>query len=411
MLEQSADGPRLRVRWLINGDIEINASAWVGVVRFSSVDVHVTPKVLGSNQRLLKLLDYTRGTRFLRTLENRRPLGASGESLVDLLSALLAEEAATLLREGLLRRYRPTHEDLAMVRGRIDHRTQLLRHFGRLDRLRCSFDEHDADNVEHQLVCAGLDVARGVAVDTTTRSNLNRLRSLFVEACTPPPVGSAWYRGPITYSRLNERYRAAHELAYLLLENIAFDDLYDTDGRLGVRSFLLNMNSLFEEFVSKVFSDALAGSDLIIAPKQRLREAIVHADTRTTHSPIVPDIVLAKWSPTGSPEPRLPIDCKYKLYDERSLSTADIYQMFTYALALSAPGYEPRAGIVYPGLRTAVTTRLDVTPRTGPARARITGVSLQVPDALDQIRLGSALPSELVEQIRDLVRAIAVDFS
>ena len=51
--------PRLQLRWLANGDIDITASEWVGVLRLSTLDIHITPKYVGGSRRLLNKIPGT----------------------------------------------------------------------------------------------------------------------------------------------------------------------------------------------------------------------------------------------------------------------------------------------------------------------------------------------------------------
>jgi len=407
-LGDGVDGARLQVRWLADGQVDITASAWIGVVRFSAVDVHVTPKYVGGGLGLLKLLDYTHKTRLVRQLANERTLNAAGSHLHELLSSLLADQASRLLRAGLLRNYRTESGELIVLRGRLDHRAQYLRRYGQLDRLHCTFDEYDTDNPENQFICAALGAAVAVVDEPHLRSSLLQLRAVYSEACHPPTQDPRWYLRNIVYSRLNERYRPAHTLARLVLEHTAFDDLYDTRGDLGIRSFLVNMNALFEEFVTVLFSDALRDSDLHVAPKERLRAAIVDASTARTYATIVPDLVLAVRAGSHGVERRTPVDIKYKMYADRKLSTSDIYQAFAYALALSTGGIDARAGLVYPGGQTAIATRLDINPHAAPTRARITAASLDVAGILDGIGFDGSLPEHMRTRLQAVARSITL---
>src|SRR3954470_18245602 len=61
-------GARLSVKWLAHGHLDIAASSWVGVVRFSGLDVHVVPKFVGGSLRVLRMLEYAAGIRMMRRL-------------------------------------------------------------------------------------------------------------------------------------------------------------------------------------------------------------------------------------------------------------------------------------------------------------------------------------------------------
>ena len=55
--------PRLEVRWLAGGKVDITASSWVGIVRFSALEIRVVPKLVGGTLRVLQMLEYSAGVR------------------------------------------------------------------------------------------------------------------------------------------------------------------------------------------------------------------------------------------------------------------------------------------------------------------------------------------------------------
>jgi 5-methylcytosine-specific restriction enzyme subunit McrC len=56
-LDEDDSRSRLRIRWLRDGQVELVASSWIGVVRFSHFDVHVQPKYVGGPLRVLQMLE------------------------------------------------------------------------------------------------------------------------------------------------------------------------------------------------------------------------------------------------------------------------------------------------------------------------------------------------------------------
>ncbi len=388
------DAGRLDVRWLANGEMEVQATSWVGVVRFSGVEVHVVPKLVGGSLRVLQMLQYAAGIRILRRLPADRMLAPSGTDLFDLICLLLVEESKALLQEGLLRDYRQIDESLEVLRGRLRHREQYLRRFGRLDRLECSFDEFDSDIAENQLVAAALAVVRRRAQDADVRPAGGRLARVFEEACEPRTSDASWYERTIRYDRRNDRYRPAHELAKLVLRGVAFDDLYDTTtGR--VTAFLIDMNVVFELFVTRLVQEALAGTESVALAQERFGAVIRNDDTGQTYASIRPDIVVRQVGTAHC----VPIDVKYKLYDMRKLSSGDLYQTFLYALALSAEG-DRRAGIIFPSTGQPARTAIVIRPLSGPTAARIVAAGLDVQTTLENLRTDR---DSLLEGVRALL--------
>ena len=228
---------RLGVTWLSGGKVALEAKSWVGRVRLSNMRVQVEPKFVGGSLQVLRMLEYAAGVRMLKRLPVEDELPEQGRDLFDLICLLLSAEALDISRDGLLRNYRQTSDSLEFMRGRMRYRDQYLRRFGQLDRIHCDFDEYDTDNAENQFVAAALQVARQRAGDPSVRTRARRMSAIFDEACAPLSRRAADYRRALVYDRRNSRYRAAHELAALVLDVVAFDDLFgDTGGTGGITS-------------------------------------------------------------------------------------------------------------------------------------------------------------------------------
>ena len=204
---------------------------------------------------------------------------------------LLVEETRALIRDGLIRDYRAVDDSLSVMRGRLRVREQFLRRYGSLHRLECSFDEYDGDIPENQLLSAALTVAARHVDDTDLKTDARRLAHTLANICEPKTRDADSYVRRIHYGRRNARYRPAHELAILVLRGLAIADLFDTSsGR--ITAFMLNMNTVFEEFVSRLVADSLEGSGLEVSAKESLSAVIVDDDTGNTYSTLRPDLVV-----------------------------------------------------------------------------------------------------------------------
>jgi 5-methylcytosine-specific restriction enzyme subunit McrC len=296
-LSLGVDHPRLNIRWLANGQVEVAANAWVGVVRFTNLDVHVRPKYAGNTLALLKMLDYTRSTSGFRRLASDRTFEPEGAapSRDHCESALRGNRAPHPAMDYCAATAAAT-DLLPVLRGRLDHRAQLLRRFGQLDQLHCRFDEHDTDHAEHQLLLTALDVARPIVESQELRRGLDRLRGELSQVCTPISQPADFYRRQIVYDRSNDRYRTAHELSYLILDHIGLDDLFRTTGSLRARSFMIDMNQLFEKFVSKLFSESLQDSQFDVTTQKRFQASIVGTHSGIPYTTLKPDLVVRNLS-------------------------------------------------------------------------------------------------------------------
>lgn len=203
---------RLEVTELREG-LRVRARSWVGVVRLDGVEIRVVPKLAGDQLGLVKLVELVTGLDGLTRLAGEAGLQLAGESLLDLVALLFAEACQGVLRRGLLAGYVEREEALPMVRGRILADRQVLRRFGRLDRIECRFDELEHDVDENRLLAAALRVAHRRVRSAAVRRRLARLRAVFDPICDVLQLDLDSARKGTAYNRLNAHYEQAHGLA------------------------------------------------------------------------------------------------------------------------------------------------------------------------------------------------------
>jgi 5-methylcytosine-specific restriction enzyme subunit McrC len=372
--------PRLVVRWLTGGKVEVTASSWVGVVRFSSLEIRVVPKLVGNALGVLRMLEYAAGVRLIARLPIDRELPANGSDLFELIVMLLVEETKLLIRDGLIRDYRPVDDTLEVMRGRLRLREQFIRRYGTLHRLECHFDEYDGDVPENQLLAVALAAASRKVQDHDVRISARIVAEAFSDICFPTTRDPDAYSQKIVYGRLNARYRSAHELAVLVLRGLALTDLFDTSsGR--ITAFMLDMNVIFERFVTRLVENSLAGSSLRVSSQSTYRAVILDDRTGRTYNSIRPDLVVVDTESGAA----VPIDLKYKLYDTKKYSSADIYQLFLYAYTIGGETSSRAAGLIYPTTKATFGRGLRIQPAAGAASARIRGAGLNVPKVLNSL--------------------------
>jgi 5-methylcytosine-specific restriction enzyme subunit McrC len=391
---------RIDVRWLANGKIDVRASSWVGVVRFSTVEIRVLPKLVGGELKVLQMIEYTDRIDLLKRLPPDQCLAATGDDLFELIVRLLAAETKQLLRDGLIRDYRPIEETLPVMRGQLRVRDQFLRRYGALHQLDCAFDEYDGNIPENQLLGAALAAASNRVQNGKLKADARALHGVLSGICEPRSFDATWYTSGIHYHRRNSRYRSAHQLAQLVLKGLALNDVHSAADR-GINAFMLNMNSIFEHFAAALVTNALAGTLLETSAQDPLKAVILNEATNSTYSTIRPDMVITD-TVTGR---RVPVDVKYKLYESVKLAPGDVYQLFTYAYALGSAADHRRAGLIYAADSNVSGPNLRITPMINVSSAQIRAVGLNVAAVLDDLAAGSV--EGVHEVIRNLIQALS----
>ena len=376
--------------------LQIHARSWVGVVNVRRLELRVVPKAAGGNEGLVRMIELTSGLEALKRVPRSRLIKAEGSNLLDLIALLLVEATEEVVRQGLLRDYVERDDLLPVARGRLLLDRQVLERFGQVDRLYCRFDEHEQNITENQLLALALARAGVVVRDQEVKRRARRLSSLFREICDPEGLDLDAARG-LSYDRMNAYYRGAHDLAWLLLGGLGVEDVL-ASGNTDSFAFLLNMNLLFERFVWVLFTRALHGTEVSVAYQKRNPLTIWDPDANRSYQTIIPDLLLDQRREGA--RSRVPVDAKYKLYDEHSISPEDVYQAFMYSYAFSEEGTPARAAIAYPASTDPRFRRLVVQRSKGVHAAEITLLGIPIVDALAELRSGNAGP--IAESIRRL---------
>lgn len=296
-----------------SGRWELTAAAQVGVVQAGPVTVWIQPKL--PIARLLFLLGYARRPGW------RRDDTVAYDTVADLLPALaraFVDQADRALRPGLLQGYQELDDALPVLRGRLRESDQLRVRFGLAVPLLVRYDDYQADIPENQIVRGATDrLLRLPGVDGTTSQRLRALRQVLADITAPAP------RRPLPAwrpTRLNARYHGVLWLAELILAGNSIDH---TPGHLLLHGFLVNMATVFEDFVTAALSAALAGHEGTCRAQDPLH--LDDGDKITMR----PDLV---WYRGGTPI--AVIDAKYKAEKPSGFPDADYYQLLAYATAL-----------------------------------------------------------------------------
>ena len=302
----------------LEGAYCLTPGSTVGAVEVGGLSVLIRPKI--GIPRLLSLACYA-----MSRFEPRREMFdfEREDALPDVLARALSAAAHRAFSRGLLHGYRTEEEALYTVRGRIRFAEQMRRRFGVPLPVEVRYDEFTDDILENRLVRAA-----------TTRLGSMPLRSAEARR------GLGWTAGmldnvspeefrPIAvpevgFDRLNEHYREVVALSRLVLRHSAFES-----GRGEVRAsgFLMDMNKVFQEFVTVALREALSVSESVFGEKP-----IDSLDT-AGHVGLRPDLT---WWLGG--DCVFVGDAKYKHVKPESVRHADLYQLLAYTTALDLPG-------------------------------------------------------------------------
>ena len=352
-------------------DYRLRPGSTIGAVEVEGLSVLVEPK-LGIPQ-VLSLACYAIGkVRFQAGDFDFRDEYA----LPDALTMALTFQARRAFASGLLHGYRNEEDALYTVRGRIRFDDQLRRRFGAPLPVEVRYDEFTGDNLANQLVkAAAYRLGRIRLRSAQARRNLGWLASTLAEVSLVEfPSNSV---PTVSFDRLNEHYRGVVQLSQLILRHGAFESGRGTDqATVRASGFLMDMNVVFQEFVTEALRDALGVSPQVFG-ENSIRsldgEGRIH---------LRPDLTWrdgSRYLFVG--------DAKYKKIVHDRVPNADLYQLLAYATALDLPGglliyakgeAEPREYHVRHAGKLLEVAALDLSGTLDEVLARVAGLADKV---------------------------------
>ena len=337
------------------GAYSLTPSSTVGALEADDLSVLIQPKI--GIPQLLSMASYAIGQVKFQSEEFEFP---EEHALADVLALALVHHARMAFARGLLHGYRVEEEALHTVRGRIRFDEQMRRRFGIPLPVEVRYDDFTDDILANRLVKAA--AYRLINI---------RLRSLKAR------IGMGWIAGmldnvslrefppndvpDVPFDRLNEHYKNVVELSRLVLRHSAFQS---SRGTVRASGFLVNMNDLFQEFLTVALRETLGVS------KRAFGEHGIPSLDESARLRLQPDLV---WRDGSSCV--FVGDAKYKNIADKAVPESDIYQMLAYVTALNLRG----GMLIYAGEADTATHHIRNTDKT------VEVVSLDISGTLDEI--------------------------
>ena len=352
----------------------------IGAVEIGDLSVLIKPKI--TINQVLSLACYAVGKGTVKF--QAEDFGFQEKhTLHDVLALALTSHARRAFARGLLHGYRTEEEALYTVRGRIRFDEQLRRRFGVSLPVEVRYDEFTDDVLANQLVkAAAYRLGRARLRSTQARRNLGWLAAMLDEVSL---VGFPSISVPaVQFDRLNEHYRGVVELSRLILRHGAFEA---DRGAVRASGFLMNMNEVFQEFVTQALREELGLSERAFPSECRGHKVTLD---ETERAGLEPD--LSWWD--GSTCVFVG-DAKYKNLTGRRVPNADLYQLLAYATALDLPGglliyaqdeAQPREYRVRNDGKRLEVVALDLSGTLDDALIRIKGLAQKVVALHDEAR-------------------------
>jgi 5-methylcytosine-specific restriction enzyme subunit McrC len=262
------------------------------------------------------------------------------ETLLEILIRIFCEKLTEAVRRGMPRRYLVEEEDLFALRGTLNLPRQFTRHAANPSRLACRFDELSDDIALNRIMKATIAHLFRMSRSSANLQRLRELAFIYAEISTVPVPALRWEE--VVMDRTNRPWQDLFGMARLFLHN-----RYQTTSAGGGHgtALLFEMNTLFEEYIGRLVTRALAGTEFRVRLQGGREYCLTAQDDGRKVFQTRPDILI--WR--GADVVHV-IDTKWKRISSRiddpkqGVSQADVYQMMAYAHLYEAP----RLTLLYP---------------------------------------------------------------
>lgn len=324
---------------LEHGRQGLRARGVVGVIATPGCQLEILPKIEGGGE--VAVTDATLRNRLIHMLAvvhdlpievgAMTQLGWQRDTVLELLIRLFCTKLADAVRQGIPRHYLAHEDDLPALRGRLN----VTRQFSTLavspQKLACRFDALSPDIALNQVMRAAVNKLSRLAEAPDNQRALRELSFVYTDVAEAP--ASALRGEQIILDRTNGRWRDLLSLARLILS----DRYQQTNaGTVDGHALLFEMNVLFEQYVARTLSRALAGTGLRVSAQGGHRDCLYEGNTGRFRTR--PDVIIRQDERIA-----LIIDTKWKRMTPRiddpkqGVSQADVYQLMAYGRLYDCP--------------------------------------------------------------------------
>lgn len=300
-------------------EYRLTPGSTVGAIEVGDLSVLIEPKIGIPN--LLSMACYAMGA--YRSQDRQLFDFEEDETLPDTLALALVAAARGAFSRGLLHDYLTREDALYTVRGRIRFDEQIRRRFGIPMPVEVRYEEFTEDILANRLAKAA--ASRLGSMHLRSQSARRGLGWIAGMLDNVSPVEFMRPDVPeVQFSRLNEHYRGVVELSRLILRQSSFES---GRGRVRATGFLMDMNVVFQEFVTVALREVLGLST------NTFGERSIDSLDEGGQVRLRPDLVWREGSSNVFVG-----DAKYKRVVNEQVPNADLYQLHAYSTALDLPG-------------------------------------------------------------------------
>ena len=331
---------------------------YVGIVVLPTHPIIIQPKIPLLNFFYMLVYSYNI-PEFAKQLFSFRP----EHDIYEIIVSKFVQEIEKLVEMGMYKNYLTVEDNLSAVKGRIIVNINERLNMVQRQKIYCKFSDFTSDILENRILKYTLYKLSFLCFrDYSLKSRIRKLLHYFDSVSFEFIRDAHFDAAEANLTRLNEHYRPLIRISRILIENISLN--LQKHGRVGFWSFLIDMNHLFQKFVTFCLQD-LKGFEVKSEP--------VYPWDIECLTTIKPDIVIRQGK-----DVKLVLDAKYKLIslDKKEVYGDDVRQVGDYCTTLGLQ----KGILVYPRISIEQKVSDFLIKKKDPVTGRIYQIILKTID-------------------------------
>ena len=301
----------------------VKFNQYVGVIQVGNLTIEILPKIGRISEDKSKwqkvLIDMLNACRWMKLHAHAKAaLQLKPNSILEAYLLLFIQECETLLRMGLVKKYRSLEQNGHALKGKLLFCQHIQHNLIHQERFYTRHQTYDRDNVFNQILLKALRLIPTLTQSPLLKDRVHGLLLLFPDLADLQ-VSARTFEN-LVFDRKTSHYQEAMEIAALLLLNYRPDI---SAGRNHVLAILFDMNDLWEEYIYRKLLQHKPAHWSIQAQNSKRFWAM--SNNSYTNS-IKPDLVVCDQNQKVS----IILDTKWKLPENNVPADADLKQMFVY---------------------------------------------------------------------------------
>ena len=315
----------------------IEATSWVGVVKYKNTHFQILPKLICNNEdkeNILKNLIFMLS--YIKKLDiktsNDAKLSTSKNPFIEILIREYAKSLFECLKRLTPKKYVRKEDNLNYLKGKIKFTENIRYNSSNQSKFYCEYDEFSENNILNQLFLFVSTCLYNISNDSYNKKTLKFIMNYYSDIKL---VRFDRFKAEkIKLTRNQGLFKKPFNLAKMFVENTSVDL---SKNKFENITLIWDMNKLFEEFIFEIMKKyenefectltAQKGRKLLVGDVSKKRNTFV-------------DIMVEKEN-----RERLVLDTKYKIFKGvNDFTNADVFQVSTYCLLHNAN----KAILIYP---------------------------------------------------------------